>query len=138
VASIHAETFINVPVEDAWAALSDWGALHTRLVPGFVVDTRQDGKDRLVTFFNGTVARERFVDRDDDARRLVWTVIESPLGYLHHNASAQAIAQDGGTRFVWVADILPHEVADTVRELMEHGVTVIKQTLESAARGSDR
>jgi hypothetical protein len=37
----------------AWAALRDFGALHWRLVRGFVTDTRIDGQDRIVTFFNG-------------------------------------------------------------------------------------
>ena len=39
--------------------MRDFGALHERLVPGFVVDCRLDGDGgRLVTFFNGAVARE--------------------------------------------------------------------------------
>ncbi len=77
--------------EDVWAAVRDWGALHERLVPGFVVDTRLDGEDRIVTFANGTVLRELLVDLDDEARRLVWSVIDGP--YAHHNASAQVFSE---------------------------------------------
>ena len=50
MASIRKETVIDVGADHVWAALRDWGALHERLVPGFVVDARLDGEDRIVTF----------------------------------------------------------------------------------------
>jgi carbon monoxide dehydrogenase subunit G len=131
MATIRKEVMIEASPEDVWAALRDWGAAHERLVPGFVVDTRLDGGDRVVTFFNGTVARELFVDRDDDERRLVWSVVGEP--FTHHNASAQVHADgDGRTRFVWIADLLPHDLAEHVDGLMERGTSVLKKTLEAA------
>jgi hypothetical protein len=103
-------------------------------VPGFVADCRLDGDDRIVTFFNGAVAREAFVDSDDAQRRLVWSVTESRLGLTHHNASAQVFdGPDGTTRFVWTADVLPHEMAAPVGQLMDRGIQVVKQTLEASA-----
>jgi hypothetical protein len=42
------------------------------LARGFVTDCRMDGKDRIVTFVNGLVAREVIVDIDERARRLVY------------------------------------------------------------------
>ena len=71
MASIRKEITIDAQPDDAWAALRDFGALHSRLVRGFATDTRIDGQDRIVTFFNGAVARERLVDTDDDARRQI-------------------------------------------------------------------
>ncbi len=41
MASIRKEIVTTARAEDAWAALRDVGALHTRLVPGFVTDTRR-------------------------------------------------------------------------------------------------
>src|SRR5215218_1498541 len=124
VASIRKETSINARPEDVWEALRDWGALHERLVPGFVVDTRLDGDDRIVTFFNGAVVREVLVDLDDDERRLVWTVVDGP--YTHYNAAAQVLDDgDGRARFVWVADLLPDE----------RGTRVVKETLEARVAG---
>jgi hypothetical protein len=64
MACVRKEVLIETPPANAWAALRDWGALHERLVPGFVVDARLDGEDRIVTFFNGAVARELLVDLD--------------------------------------------------------------------------
>ncbi len=132
MASIRKEILIDAPQEAVWAALRDWGAIHQRLAPGFVVDARLDGEDRIVTFFNGTVVRELLVDLDDEAHRLVWSVIDGP--YVHHNGSAQVFATDDGrTQFVWIADLLPNndELVMLTGELMEQGTRVIKKTLES-------
>jgi len=119
-ASIRKEILIDARPEDVWAALRDWGAVHRRLVPGFVVDARLQGEDRIVTFVNGVVVREVLVDLDDDARRLVWSVADGP--YTHHNASAQVFAEEAGrTRFVWIADLLPHDLAGRISQLMDHG-----------------
>ena len=65
MASIHKEIIIDASPDHVWDALRDFGALHTRLVPGFVTDTKLDGDARIVTFSNGTVAREILVDCDD-------------------------------------------------------------------------
>jgi hypothetical protein len=129
MASIRKEITIDARPDDAWAALRDFGALHLRLVRGFATDTRIDGRDRVVTFFNGAVARERLVDSDDDARRLVWSIVEGP--YTHHNASAQVLAAgDARTLFVWIADLLPDEAAGRTAEMMELGINAVKRTLE--------
>ncbi len=130
MAHIHKEILIDASPEAVWDAARDWGALHERLVPGFVIDTQLDGDDRIVTFFNGTVVREQLVDLDDDARRLVWSIVGGP--YTHHNASSQVFADgEGGARFVWIADLLPNELAVPTDEMMQHGTNVVKQTLEA-------
>jgi hypothetical protein len=130
MASIRIETTIDAPPEAVWDAVRDWGAVH-EMAAGFVTETRLDGDDRIVTFVNGMVARERLVDVDDEGRRLVWSVVDGP--FTHHNASAQVFAEgEQGTRFVWIADLLPDELATRIGPLMEQGTRSIKQTLESA------
>lgn len=130
MASIRKEIQIGVGPEEVWAALRDWGAPHERLAPGFLTDTRLDGEDRIVTFFNGIVVREVLIDLDEHARRLVWSVVDGP--YTHHNGSAQVLdGQDGGTRFVWIADLLPSVLADGTAELMEQGVNAVKEAMEA-------
>ena len=130
MASIRKEITIDASPEDVWAAARDWGALHERLVPGFVVDARLDQGDRIVTFFNDTILRERLVDLDDEARRLVWSVVEGP--YTHHNGSTQVFPEEGGrARFVWIADLLPDELAGVTETFMQQGVNVVKKTLEA-------
>jgi carbon monoxide dehydrogenase subunit G len=130
MASIRREVQVNAPPEQVWAAVRDVGAVPERLAPGFVVDTRMEQAARVVTFASGLVARELIVDVDDAARRLVWAVVGSPR-LTHHNASLQVLAEGEGSRLVWVADLLPNEVAGHIQALIEQGLGVMKQTLES-------
>lgn len=131
MATIIKETVIDAPTNAVWDALRDFGALHERLVPGFVTAAELRGDVRVITFFNGAVAHERLVGIDDEVRRLAYTVVEGPLAATHHNASAQVLPADRGrSRFVWVADVLPDELAPAMSGLMEQGIAVIKATLE--------
>ena len=133
MASIRTETTIDATPEEVWDAVRDWGALHTRLAPGFVVDTKLDGPDRLVTFFNGVTVREVLVTLDDVSRRLVWSIVDAP--YSHHNGAAQVLLDaDGATRFVWTADLLPATAAERTKAMMEQGTAAIRQALESVDR----
>src|SRR5256712_8981646 len=129
MASIRKEILLESSAENVWAAVRDVGALHHRLVPGFVVDTRLEEGARIVTFGNGMVARELIVDIDDGARRLVWAVVGGR--FTHHNASVQVFADGkGGSRLVWIADLLPDEIAGDIRAMIEQAAGVMKPTLE--------
>src|SRR6266481_256841 len=133
MASIRKEILLQSSPEKVWAAVRDVGALHTRLVPGFVVDTTLEEGARVVTFGNGMVARELILDVDDEARRVAWSVVGGRM--THHNASAQVFPNGAtGCRFVWIADLLPNEVAPSITAMIEQGLAVIKQTLERTER----
>ena len=130
MASIRKEILIDARPETIWDAIRDVGALHERLVPGFVIDTRLEEGARIVTFGNGMVARELIVDLDDAARRLVWAVVASPR-LTHHNASVQVFADgERRSRVVWIADVLPNEIAGYMAGLLDQGLGVMKKTLE--------
>jgi len=128
MASIRKEFTIEANVEDVWSAARDVGALHTRLAKGFVVDTRLDGEARIVTFANGTVARELIVDIDEAQRRLVWAVVGGRM--THHNASLQVFAEgEGRTRAIWTADLLPNELKGPISAMIDAGALAIQRTL---------
>src|SRR3989442_6205414 len=129
MASTPKEILLDARAEDVWDAVRDAGALHPRLVPGFVTDTRLEKRARIVTFGNGMVVRELIVDLDDTARRLVWSASGGRLS--HHNASAQVFADgDKRSRLGWTADLLPHELAGQIRTVMEHRAAAMKKAIE--------
>ncbi len=128
MASIRKELVTSARPEAVWDAIRDIGALHTRLVPGFVVDTRVDGTVRIVTFANGMVIREPIVTVDDQNRRLVWSAEGGQL--THYNASVQALSDPAGTRVVWIADFLPHQAASVVCPMMEQGIAAMQKALD--------
>ena len=129
MASIRREIVTKARPDDVWAALRDIGALHTRLVPGFVKDTKVEGESRIVTFSSGMVVRELIVDVNDEQRRVVWSAVGGAL--THHNGSAQVFPEDGGkSRVVWIADLLPHEMAGPISSLMDEGMKAMKAALD--------
>jgi carbon monoxide dehydrogenase subunit G len=128
MASIRKELVVDAPAEQVWDAVRDVGAIHRRLVPGFVTDCRLDGDARVVTFGNGVTVRELIVDLDDAARRLVWSARGGRLS--HHNASLQVFEEGGRTRLIWIADLLPNEMAPAIAGMIEQGLAAMKRTLE--------
>jgi carbon monoxide dehydrogenase subunit G len=130
MASIIKEFIVEASSERVWSALRDFNAVHQRLAPGFLTECRIDGSTRILTFFNGMVAREQLVGIDDQARRLCYTVVGG--GSAHHNASAQVFdAGTNRTRFVWITDVLPDEAAVPIGAMMEQGIAAMKKALEA-------
>jgi carbon monoxide dehydrogenase subunit G len=129
VATIHKEVRIAARPEDVWDAVRDVGNIHKRLVPGFVTDCRMDGADaRIVNFGNGMVVKELIIDLDDKARRAAWTAVGGRT--THYNASMQIFAEGEGCRAVWIADLLPNEMAGAIAGMIDQGLAAMKRTLE--------
>jgi len=131
MATLRKEIHIEARPEVIWDAARDVGALHTRLVPGFVVDTQLEGNARIVTFGNGMVVRELIISVDDQRRRLAWTAIGGRT--THYNAVLEVLAERSGTRVVWTMDLLPDEMAEPVAAMQENGLAAMKETLERRA-----
>ena len=135
MASIHKEIPIDAEPEQVWDAVRDFGAVHRRLAPGFVLDARLDGDARIVTFANGTVARELLVDCDDARRRLVYAVISERV--KHYNASVQVLADgDARSRLVWIVDLLPNEIALYIGGQMEQAELAMTKAFMTKAFGA--
>lgn len=133
-ASVRKEFIVEAPPSVVWEALKDFGAVHERLARGFVTDTRLDETGaRIVTFANGTEARELLVDIDDERMRLVYAAVSERI--VAHSASAQLFAEgEDKTRFVWMSDFLPNELKPYIDGQMERGAAAMKKTLEEDAR----
>jgi carbon monoxide dehydrogenase subunit G len=132
--TLHNQITIAASPESVWDAMRDIGALHTRLVPGFVADTRLESPDvRVVTFFNGMTVREPIVSVDDQRRRIAWTASGEGLPFTHYNAVAQVSADGKGSRVVWTTDFLPGEPAQFVATMVEKGLAAMKQALEKGS-----
>ena len=133
MASIHKDVPIRAPANHVWDAVRDFGALHTRLVPGFVLATHLEGEARIVSFANGTVARELLVDCDHARRRLVYAVISERV--KQHSASVQVLADgDARTRLVWIVDVLPHEIGPYIDSQMDQATLAMQKTLARSAK----
>ena len=132
MATIRKEIHTTAPADRVWDVIRDIGAIHKRLAPGYVTDTRleEGGAARIVTFANGVVARELIVTLDNDSRRLAYSVVGGMA--THHNASFQVFPtpDGGGATLVWITDLLPNTIASAFAGMIEGGAAVIQRTLD--------
>jgi len=131
MAMVRKEIETTASIAQAWDALRDIGALHTRLVPGFVTETKLEEGARLVTFSNGMVVREPIITVDETTRRVVWSVEHE--AFTHYNGAAEVLADGKGARIVWTADFLPQDAAEMVDGMMSDGAAAMKKALDRLA-----
>src|SRR4051794_33757668 len=132
MASIHNDVPLPASAPDVWDAVRDFGSLHRRLGPGFVIACTFDGDARLVTFANGSAAREVLVDCDGARQRLGFAINNGRLEA--YSASAQGIAhREPNCRPVWIIDILPNELAAYVQEQTKAAVIAMHKAFPPAA-----
>lgn len=132
MASMHKEVSIEAPAEEIWSAMRDVGALHTRLVPGFVTDCKLEGETRVVTFGNGMVVREPILSVDDQRKRMAWTMAGDFA--QHYNAVMRVIPDGDKSRVTWDSDFLPHELGARMGPLQDQGLQTMKKNFESKRR----
>ena len=131
MATLRRQIAIDKGAATVWSAVRDFGAVHTRVAPGFLTRLEIDKGDRVVTFFNGLVARERLVTLDDEDCRLVYAVVEGRPS--HYNAAVQVFPEgEGRSRVVWTIDLLPDELAPAIGAMMDHAAGFMKKTLDAA------
>jgi hypothetical protein len=130
MATLRKEIPVANGATPVWRAIRDFGQVHTKVAPGFLTDLKMDNGDRIVTFFNGVVARERLVTADDEACRLVYAVVEGRAS--HYNASVEVFPEGDGSRIVWTIDLLPNELAPAIEGMMDQALETMKKTLAAA------
>ena len=132
MAIIRSEIKTRAPASEVWSAIRDFGALHTRLVPGFVTDTKLEPGARIVTFVNGVTLREPIVTLDDEALRLVWT--HEGGRARHYNGALQVSELPGGlTSIIWTADFLPDDIGGYMSQAIEAGMAAMQRSLDALA-----
>ncbi len=130
MATLRKQIGLDAGAAGVWSAIRDFDRVHTRVAPGFLTALEMDRGDRVLTFFNGLVARERLVAVDDEQCRLVYSVVEGRPS--HYNAAVQVFPEgDGRSRVVWTIDILPDELAPAVGGMVEHALPFMKKALEA-------
>jgi hypothetical protein len=133
--SMTKEVLTDAAPDAVWDAIRDVGALHTRLVPGFVVDTQLVPGGRRVTFANGRTVEEPILSSSDSLRRLAWTAKAEDSPFTHYSASVQVHARAaGGSRVEWTTDFLPDSAAAILEPLMSAGATAMNRALQALAR----
>jgi hypothetical protein len=132
MATITRELLIAAHPETVRDALRDFHTVHKRFAPGFLTTATSEGEDRILTFVNGLVARERLVGCDDATRRIAYTIVESRFAY--HHASVQVFSHERGSRVVCTSNILPDSLTESFSAMMDRGSETMIQTLATDVR----
>ena len=108
------------------------GQVHRRLVPGLVTEVSLEAGARNVTFANGFKVHELIVSIDEGLRRIAYASVGGRA--KHHNAGIQVISEGpNACRMVWITDVLPDELAESIASLKDQAAPIIKRTLEVAS-----
>lgn len=136
--TIYKEILIDASPEQVWDAVSDVGAVHHRLVPGYTENTLMDGYERTLILPNGGMVREFIVSIDERERRMAYTVQEGRMPLLHHHASFQVFPHgDSSAKLVWITDFLPEHLTTEIQARVNRGAEVMKETIEAETKGGD-
>lgn len=129
MATLKRDILVASGAEPVWQKLRAFDQVHTAVAPGFLTNLTMDKGDRIVTFFNGLLARERLVTLDDDNCRLVYAVVDGRAS--HYNAAVQVFPEGDGSRVVWTIDLLPDELAPAIGGMMDQAVKVMRKALRT-------
>jgi len=128
MASIFRQITVSCDPSTVWDAVRDFEHVAERLVPGFVTACEPEPGARVVTFFNGQVARELLVGIDEAHLRLSYSSVSGRA--THHNASVQIFAEgERDSRVVWITDVLPDALAEPIAQMMDRALPIIAETL---------
>ena len=73
------------------------------------------------------VVKELIIKIGDTKLRVAWSAVG---GWLeHHNASKQFFSEGDGTRVVWIADLLPNELARAIGWMTEQDLSAMTKAL---------
>jgi len=132
MATIYKELRLDVPPDELWRDLRDFGNPGT-LFPSLIATTELADGQRVCTLADGSEVRERLVTIDDERRRLVYYVAAGPLPLTHHNSSMQLLDDNGGSCFVWITEVLPDEAASALDGVFDAFLQELQATLAQRA-----
>jgi len=132
MASVLREFTVGTSADKAWSVIGDFAHGPLKLAPDVFVSCDMEPENtRLLTFSDGTKAREQLISRDDKMRRGVWRWVDS--GIIHDNTTMQVFPEgDNACRVIWVHDVLPDSAAEWLAPTMNKLVPLFQQSLNNS------
>ncbi len=129
MANGKAEVSIDRSPDDVWKVLREFGEL-ADWMPG-IESCTVDGDVRTIGTM-GIEIKEQMRTRDDNARTLAYSVVESPMGNLESHTATISVAPEGnGSHVTWAVDVTPDELLGVFLPVYEGSVVELKKKLES-------
>jgi hypothetical protein len=122
-----AEAKIAAPPDEVWALVGRFDGLH-EWMPGIDASELDGDVRKLQTM--GMEIHEQLKERDEDARRISYTIVKAPMPLEHHLATITVIADGDGSILVWEYDVRPDEMAGAMGPVYEGSVQAVKARFE--------
>lgn len=130
MASINLQTTLAISPDDLWTEVANVGGLSGLL--DMVTESSIDGDQRSCTLADGAELAETIVAVDDENRRVAYTITGSPFPITAHAASMQVSDAGGGkSRFQWITDVKPDELAGPLGAMLAGEVTKLEERFGS-------
>jgi carbon monoxide dehydrogenase subunit G len=129
MASGKAEISITRSPDDVWKLVRDFSGL-AGWMPG-IEGCTVDGDVRTLDTM-GIQIKEQLRSLDDDARRISYSVVDSPMGNLESHLATISVEPEGdGAHVVWSVEVVPDELLPLFQGVYESSVVEIKKQLET-------
>ncbi|MDQ1476622.1 MAG: hypothetical protein QOE62_1851 [Actinomycetota bacterium] len=123
-----AEVSINRSPDDVWKFVREFGGLDTWM-PG-VETCVVDGEVRTIGLM-GIEIKEQLRGIDDTARRISYSVVESPMSNMESHLATIAVDPEGsGSHVTWSVEVAPDELLGLFVPVYEGSVVELKKKLE--------
>jgi carbon monoxide dehydrogenase subunit G len=124
-----AEVSINRSPDDVWKFVREFGGLDTWM-PG-VETCVVDGEVRTIGLM-GIEIKEQLRGIDDTARRISYSVVESPMSNMESHLATIAVDPEGsGSHVTWSVEVAPDELLGLFVPVYEGSVVELKKKLEN-------
>ena len=132
MAGLYYRAPLSVTAAVAWDFLDRYTRAEVHVFSSCVAERRVDDY-RVVTITDGSEVWEQNITVDAERRRAVYRV-PGLAGSEHHQAEMRIETDDvGAPHLVWVTDILPHHLADFMRDTYD----VLFAELQAAVNGHE-
>ncbi len=123
-----AEVTIARTPEDVWALVGQFEGLDTWM-PG-IDSCEMDGDVRKLQTM-GMEIHEQLKGRDESARSISYSIVQSPMPLEHHLATITISPDGDGSRLEWTYEVRPDEMAAAFAPVYDGSAQAVKAQLES-------
>lgn len=127
MSSIRKTIEVDATPETVWANVSDVGRISDLI--GFLKTSVLDGNSRVCSLADGGTLTEKIITVDEDLKRVVYAITESPLNMEFHVAVMEVVPSGTGARMHWTIDLLPESAAEHMGPMLDSACEDMKITL---------
>lgn len=128
MAEVREEGEFSAGIEEVWKVVGDFGGLLDALNVPYELTGEGIGQTRQIAMGGDSIV-ERLEERDESARRLVYSIVSGPFPLVDYRSTMQLRALDGGrTHLTWSSTFDPasgaseEEACGVVRSIYQGGI----------------